>query len=142
MSFFRNILHSNKPIDTDMEADGHSDIELDDMEAGSRSAHNAESLNPDSVSALDLGSTFSYSFPAPNFASEGSNHAPPFLQMNLASPLSVLPPAQIGKTLNINGKRSQNDDRINKVRVVEQGSKIPIIVHLYFPLIFNCMGFL
>src|SRR5271169_4785964 len=120
MAFFRNILLSNKPIDTDMEADGRSDIELDDMEAGSRSAHNADSLNPDSVSALDPGSTFSYSFPAPNFAFEGSNHASPFLQttLNLVSPLSVLPPAQIGKTLNINGKRSQNDDRINKVRVV------------------------
>ena len=33
MAFFWNMLSNNKHVDTDMEAGGHSDIELDDIEA-------------------------------------------------------------------------------------------------------------
>lgn len=111
MAFFRRIL-SQKRVDTDMEAGNLSDVELDDMEAGSGGA---PSLNPDA-----LGSFFPYSFPAPNTVP------------NATSPLSS--PAQISSTmLNTNRKRSQSDDRISKVRVVEQGSKISTIVRIYFP---------
>lgn len=55
----------------------HSDIELDDMEAGSGSALSAHSLNPDCMS-LDPESTFQYSFPPPT--------------------LPLLPPAQMSST--------------------------------------------
>lgn len=120
-NFFLNILNSSKHGDTDMEAGNRSDIELGVMEAGgSRSAH---PLNPDSMSAMDPGSIFSYSFPAPNSGTEGGNHAPP-LSMQTAIPQ----PAQF----NINGKRSQNDNRVSKVRLVEQRSRIPKMVRLYF----------
>ena len=119
MSFFRNILLPNKHVNTDVEAGNHSDVELDDMEIGSGSAHYAHSVNPNSPSTLDPGSTFPCSFPAPN---------------DVAYPLLPLPPAQISSTsLNINRKRSQNDHKFSKVRVVEQGSKISTIVRLYFP---------
>lgn len=100
MAFFWNIL-SNKRADTDME--------LDDIEAGSRSARYAHSLYPN----LDPISTFPWSF--------RGNHAPP----------PLLPPTQISSTSLNTRKRSQNDDKINsKVRVVEQGSNMPIRVRL------------
>ena len=120
MAFFRNIL-TNKHVDTNMEAGNHhSDVELDVIEAGSGSAHYAHSLYPDSMT-LDPGSTFPCSFRAPNSRSEG-NHAPP----------PLLPPAQISSTSLNNRRRSQNDDKINtKVRVVEQGSNMPIRVRLH-----------
>ena len=110
MAFFQNMLLSNKHVETDMETDNHSDIELDDMEAGSRSIHYTHSDS--TSSALDPGSAFSYSFPAPNSGSEGGSHAP-----SLPFPLSFanLPPAQMGTILNMNRKCSQNDDRITKV---------------------------
>ena len=126
MAFFQNILLSNKRVDTNMEAGNHhSDVELDVIEAGSRSAHYAHSLYPDSMS-LDPGSTFPCSFRAPNSRSEGGNHVPPLL----------LPPAQISSTsfsTSLNNRRwSQNDDKIStKVRVVEQGSNMPIRVCLH-----------
>src|SRR6201996_7701406 len=122
MAFFRNILLSNKRVDIDMEAGNHhSDVELDVIEAGSGSAHYAHSLYPDSMS-LDPGSTFPCSFRAPNSRSEGGNHVPP----------PLLPPAQISSTSLNNRRRSQNDDKIStKVRVVEQGSNMPIRVRLH-----------
>src|ERR1700678_3524107 len=85
MSFFRNILLSNKHVNTDVEAGNHSDVELDDMEIGSGSAHYAHSVNPNSPPTLDPGSTFPCSFPAPN---------------DVAYPLLPLPPAQISSTSN------------------------------------------
>jgi hypothetical protein len=122
MAFFRNIL-SNKRADFDMEAG----IQLDDMEAGSGSAN---SFNLDGMSALDRRSTSPFSFPAPN---TGPNAALPSFQPT---------PTQISTISNTNGKRSQNDERINKVRVVEQGSKMITLVCVYFPYFkIYCMGF-
>lgn len=99
-----------------MEAGNISDVELDEMEAGSGAA---PSLNTDAMSILDPSP---YSFPAPNIVP------------NAASPFPLFQPAQIFSSFsNTNRKCPQNDDRISKVRVVEQGSKIPAIVCLYFP---------
>lgn len=105
MAFFRSIL-SNKRVDIDMEAGHHSDVELDYIEAGSGSAH---SIDP----------AFQFSF---------QNSAP-----NAAFPL--FPPAQVtsSTSLNTDRRRSHNDDRNSKVRVVEQGSKISTIVCVHFP---------
>lgn len=106
MAFFRNILLSNKRVDIDMEAGNRSDVELGDMDAGSRSAH-ARSLPPDTP-PLSMQTTLTHA----------------------AFPL--LPSAQIRSTiLNVNGKRSPNEDRNSKVRVVEQGSKISMRVRLF-----------
>ena len=128
MTFFRNILSTNKRIDADMEAGNqHSDVELADMEAGSRSAHSVHSLYPDTMS-LDPRSTFPCSFPMPNLGSEGRNHAPP--------------PSQVSSTSLNNRRRSQNDDRISsKIRVVEQGSNISVRVRLYAIKIKNLLNY-
>ena len=112
MAFFRNIL-SSKRVDINMEAGNHSDLELDDMEAGSGSAPH---LKPDNISTLDRDSTFPYLFPAPNIVP------------NAAFPL--FSPSQISSTTR---KCSQDDNRISKVQVVEQISKIPAIVCLHSP---------
>jgi hypothetical protein len=118
MSFFRNIL-SNKHVDTDMEAGNRSaDVELDDMDTRSRSAHYTLLPSPDSMSALPR------SFPTPLLPMHTTtpNAAPPLLPApQISSPI-----------LNINGKRSQTDNSVNKVRVVEQGSKISTIVRSIF----------
>jgi hypothetical protein len=106
MAFFRNIL-SSKRVNTDMEAgNNHSEVELDDMEAGSGSAHYPHSLNPDSSMS-----------PGPTF--------PQTTLPNVALPLALLPPSQ--------GKRSHIhiEDRTSKVRVVEQGSNFSTIVRIY-----------
>jgi hypothetical protein len=119
MAFFRKIL-SSKRVDIDMEAgNNHPDVELDDMEAGSGSAHYPHSLNPDSMS------------PGPTF--------PQTTLANVAFPLALLPPSQISSTR----KRSHINNRTSKVRVVEQGSKISTIVRIYLRKIkkFNYMGF-
>lgn len=107
MAFFRNILLSKKRVDIDMEAGNHSDVELNNMDADSRSAH-AYSLNPDTP-PLSMQTTVT----------------------NATFPL--LPSAQIRSTiLNIDRKRSPNDDRnSSKVRVVEQGSKMSMRVRLF-----------
>ena len=125
MSFFQNILLPNKHVDTDMEAGNHSNVELNDMESGSRTPHYANSLYPNSMS-MDPESTLPCSFPAPN-----------------SLPLSTIPkatfplllPAQISsKFLNMSRKHSHNNNRISsKVQVVEQGLKISTKVCLYFP---------
>jgi hypothetical protein len=54
MAFFRNIL-SSKRVDTDVEAaNNHSDVELDEMEAGSGSAHYPQPAHyPHSLSDLE-----------------------------------------------------------------------------------------
>lgn len=110
MAFFRNIL-SSKRTDVDVEVG----IQLDDMETDNVPAH---SFNPDSTYALNRGSTSPFLYPAPNTIP------------NAAFPL--LPPAEIGTTIaNTNGKRSQNDDRMTKVRVVEQESRSSRMVCLY-----------
>ena len=119
MAFFRNILSNNKRVDTDMEAGGHSDIELDNIEAGG-SAHplpdiELADIEAGSGSAHPLNFAFSYSSPAPN---------------NVPNPaFPSFPPAEILKT---DGKRSQNNDGARKVQVVEQGSNIPVRVCLQF----------
>jgi len=163
MAFFLNILLPNRHGDIDMEAGTRSGIELDNMEAGSRSAHYTHSHNPNSMSAKDTHPQFPDSWSANNmhlqYASVNNNHplhpgavstdnlssSPvPNLGSNYALPLSMqitvpnaalplLPPAKIGTSLNINRKRSQNDDRTSKVWVVEQTSKMSTIVRLYFP---------
>ena len=122
MAFFWNILLSNKHVDTNMEAGNHhSNVELDVIEAGRGSAHYAHSLYPDSMS-LDPGSTFPCSFHGPNSRSKGGNHVPP----------PLLPPAQISSTSLNNRRQSQNDNKIStKVRVVEEGSNMPIRVRLH-----------
>ena len=125
MAFFRNILLPNKRVhvDTDMEAGNHSDVELNDIESGSRTAHYTDSLYPNSMS-MDPESPLPCSFPAPN-----------------SLPLSTVPkatfplllPAQISsKFLNTNRKHSHNNDRTSsKVRVVEQVSNISTKVCLF-----------
>ena len=119
MAFFRNIL-SNKRADVDVEI---GIIQLDDMETDNGPAH---SLSPDRTYALNRGSTSPFLFPAPN--------AVP----NTVFPL--LPSAEIGTTItNANGKRSQNDDRMTKVRVVEQESRLSKMVCLYF-YILKCIA--
>jgi hypothetical protein len=110
MAFLRNIL-SNKRVNVDMEVG----MQLDEMETDDGPTH---SFNPDSMYALNRGSTSLFSFPAPNAVP----NAP------------LLSPAQIERTIT-NGKRSQDGDRITKVRVVEQESKISTIVCLYFNIL-------
>ena len=114
MAFFRNIL-SKKRADVDVEVG----IQLDDMDMETDNGP-AHSLNPDRTYALNRRySTSPFLFPAPN--------AVP----NTVFPL--LPSAEIGTTItNTNGKRSQNDDRMTKVRVVEQESKLSTMVCHYF----------
>ena len=103
MAFFRNIL-SKKRADVDVEVG----IQLDDMD-----------METDNGPALNRNSTSPFLFPAPNAVPN--------------TVLPLLPSAEIGTTItNTNGKRSQNDDRMTKVRVVEQESRLPTMVCLYF----------
>lgn len=113
MAFFRHILLS-KRADVDVEVG----LQLNDMETDNRPAH---SFNPDSTYTLNRGSTSPFLYPAPNTVP------------NAVFPL--LPPAEIGTTIaNTNGKRSQEDNRMTKVRVVEQESRLSTMVCLYLYL--------
>jgi hypothetical protein len=107
MAFFRNIL-SSKRVDTDIETgNNHSDVELDEMEAGSGSVHYPPPTTqyPHSFNSNTMS-------PRPTF--------PQTTLPNVAFPLALPPSSTV---VNINRKRSHIDDRTSKVRVVEQGSK-------------------
>jgi hypothetical protein len=115
MAFLRNILlPSKRVIDTDTDMEGQLfDIRLETMEAGNHSdlgLGDMEEVDADNDAAHPK-STIPYSFPEPN---------------------TLFPLFTPGTTLNTSGKRSSNDDRNRKVRVVEQGSNIPAIVRLHF----------
>ena len=117
MASSRNTL-ANKGVDVDVDVA----IQLDDeMETNDRPTH---PFNPDSMYTLNCSSTSPFSFPVPNAVPNAL----------------LLSPAQIKRTItNTSGKRSQNDDRTSKVRVVEQEFHNSRSLFQYFEIYF--MGF-
>lgn len=110
----------NKRVDVDVEVAMQLDDEMETNDGPITNDGPTHPFNPDSMYAMNRSSTSPFSFPAPNAVP----NAP------------LLSPAQIKRTItNTSGKRSQNDDRSRKVRVVEQESKFSTIVGLYFNIL-------
>ena len=105
----------------------HDDMELNEMETGSGSGPHAPPLNP----PLDPSRTTAYTHPLDSQDNMPVDNGPTFpLPFSISMPTDTAGavPLLAPFTFGTSRFRTQNNDGPNKVRVVEQASKLPHLV--------------
>lgn len=121
-------LHTNNEPVNNIDPHDHSD---------NMSVDNSHPLHPGAGPLVNPAYTFSFHSSSAAEHASSSNPASSSAVLPLSGALPLMSPVDI--RINSRRKRSQNDQVVNKVRVVEQTSQIPGVVSCYFLLKFETL---